>query len=129
MSAPLPLMPFSIPIEPVLGSYSMNIPPEFRTSEHPQRIDLPTGVCLVRFTWDGKEGIRYRVDRAGHTGAWVVAIEESSVPVSRSSKIFEIAMTAPGILALQTTSMTSQETVSAQCRAGVTVIPTAGPVR
>lgn len=124
-----PLMPYAVPFEPVAGAYSMNIPAEFRTSSEPRKIDIPAGVVFVRFTWDGREGIRYRLDRADHTGNWIVVIDPVNSPHSRSSRIIEIAMSEPGMLAIQTMSIASQESVDANCRAGVTVIPTAGPMR
>lgn len=124
------IMPFSVPFEPSLGAQAMFVATGFRNhsdSYSNQSIKLLPGVSQVRVTWDGAESIRYRIERAGTSPAWVEIIAPSADRSPRSSKIIEVALSEPGYLWIQTNQPASAASINAKARAGVTVIPMAGP--
>lgn len=126
----MPLMPFSVPFAPTLGTNSLFTSAEFvnhSDSYNTQCIKLLAGVSQVRVTWDGAEPIRYRIDRAGTSSSWVEIIASSAVQSPRSSKIIEVALSEPGYFWIQTSQPASAASIDAKARAGVTVIPMAGP--
>lgn len=124
MSTPDPLdnllLPYSVTLSPNLGTYGFS----------PWgSLTLPIGVVMVRFTWDGPESFRYRLDREVDgemlNGQWNYVIEEADPGTPRSSQPIDLAVTHPTRIMCQINRIFPQETVDAGYRAGITVVPIA----
>lgn len=124
-------MPFSVPHKyQRLGAFGLDIPPEYMMPGGmlASSILLPPGRSMVTFSWDGKEGLRYRVERK-IGGVWTAGpyrtVIEAGVPgVARTSS--PVSIVSAGKLEtglyVQTTSSQSQETIDAGAMASVDVV-------
>ena len=91
-------------------------------------VALTPGVSLLRFTWDGAEGIRISIERtvngATKSTPWQTVIQPAAQGTRRTSMITEIAVKDATSVRVQSLAPVSQETVDSGATLGVTVFPT-----
>lgn len=123
MTTPDPIeklvLPYAVTALPTLGSYQIALE------------ELPPGVVLVRATWDGKEPIRYQLEKVingiWHGGQWVTIIPAGKPWSPRSSQPIEIAVRERTRIRIQSSSPFSEEAIKSGSALGLTIIPTSPP--
>lgn len=124
-------MPFSVPhrVQSV-GAYSLDIPPEYRIpgGAMVSSIPLPPGRSMVTFTWDGAEGLRYRVERKIN-GVWQIGeyhsvISPGTAGIPRTSA--PISIVSAGVeetsVYIQTRTPQSQASVDVGATGAIDVV-------